>query len=85
VAEIRVLRLEGDFDEEAMMAIGQHLSFTPWHNAPDHEPVGSINEARRVAYERISHLRHELNRKRRREPQAHETVAAYLASLDAPG
>ena len=83
VAEIRVLRLEDDFDEDVMMAIGQHLSFTPWHNVPDHEPVGSINAARRIVYERISTLRHELNRKRRREPLAHETAATYLASLDA--
>lgn len=84
VAEIRVLRLEDDFQADVMMAIGQHLSFTPWHHVPDHEPVGSINEARRVVYERISHLRHELNRKLRREPRSHETAAAYLASLHAP-
>jgi hypothetical protein len=82
VAEIRVLRLDADFDAEVMMAVGQHLSFTPWHHVPDHEPVGSINQARRVVYERISRLRHELNGRLRREPQAHETAAAYLASLD---
>ena len=29
VAEIRVLRLEDDFDADVMMAFGQHLSFTP--------------------------------------------------------
>ena len=85
VAEIRVLRLDDDFDEAAMMALGQHLSFTPWHNVLDHEPVGSINAARRVAYERISRLRHELNRKQRREPKGHETAAGYLASIDMAG
>jgi hypothetical protein len=82
IAEIRVLQLDDEFDEGVMMAIGQHLSFTPWHNVPDHEPVGSINEARRVVYERISRLRHELNRKGRREPLKDQTAAAYLDSLD---
>jgi hypothetical protein len=33
-------------------------------------------------YERISQLRHAINGKKRREPVAHETPAAYLASLD---
>jgi hypothetical protein len=47
--------------------------------------VGSINAARRVAYERISRLRHELNRKQQREPKGHETAAGYLASIDMPG
>lgn len=82
VAEIRIRKLEADFDEDTMMALGEHLSFTPWHNVPDHEPVGSINEARRVVYERISNLRHEQNRKRPLEPQSHQTAAQYLAAID---
>lgn len=82
VGEIRILPLEPDFDEEVMMSLAQHLSFTPWHTVPDHEPVGSINLARRVVYDRISSLRHELNGKRVREPQADETAASYVASLE---
>jgi hypothetical protein len=80
VAEIRILALTNDFNEGEMMSLGS-TSRTPWHHVPDHEPVGSINAARKVAYERISALRHELNRKRRREPRAGETAKAYLASL----
>jgi hypothetical protein len=82
VAEIRIRKLDPDFDEKTMMTLGEHLSFTPWHNVPEHEPVGSINEARRVTYERISTLRHEQNRKRRLEPRSHQTAAEYLAAID---
>jgi len=84
VAEIRVLQLGEDFDAGAMMEFGQHLSFSPWHHVPEHEPVGSINLARKVVYERISDLRHELNRKVPREPLPHETPAEYLASIEVP-
>ena len=84
VAEIRLLPLGEDFDADVMMAFGEHLSFTPWHHVPAHEPVGSINEARRVVYDRISTLRHDLNRKVRREPLPHETPAEYLASIEFP-
>src|SRR5262249_48761244 len=37
------------------------LSFTPWHALPQHRPLGAVNRMRRVAYEAISKLRHELN------------------------
>jgi catalase len=84
VAEIRVLKLGEDFDADAMMEFGQHLSFSPWHHVPAHEPVGSINLARKVVYERISDLRHELNRKVPREPLPDETPAGYLASVEIP-
>jgi hypothetical protein len=44
------------------------LSFTPWHALPQHCPLGAVNRMRRVAYETISKLRHELNGVQRREP-----------------
>jgi hypothetical protein len=50
--------------------IGEGLSFTPWHALPQHRPLGSINRVRRVVYQTISKLRHELNRVPRREPSA---------------
>ena len=49
---------------------GENLSFTPWHALPQHRPLGSINRTRRVVYETISKLRHELNGTLRREPSA---------------
>jgi hypothetical protein len=85
VAVLHIDALPPDFDETTMLTFAEHLSFTPWHHAPDHEPVGSINRARRVVYERISTLRHELNGLLRREPRADETPAEYLAAIGAAG
>jgi hypothetical protein len=87
VATIRVTRLpEMTGDREAdflrtMMAFGEHLSFTPWHNLAEHEPLGSINAARRAVYEAIASLRHGLNSVRRREPQPGESPADYLRDI----
>jgi catalase len=62
------------------LTFSEHLSFTPWHTLA-HEPLGSINQARRIVYETISTLRHEMNGKRRREPLPGEAPADYLRSL----
>jgi catalase len=62
------------------LTFSEHLSFTPWHTLA-HEPLGSINQARRIVYETISTLRHEMNGKRRREPLPGESPADYLQSL----
>jgi hypothetical protein len=66
---------------EIMMAFGQHLSFTPWHDAAGHEPLGSINKARRRVYDAVSSLRHHLNRVRRREPRPGESPREYLQDV----
>jgi catalase len=84
VAEIRIAPLRTAFseaDENTMMELGQHLSFTPWHAVRGHQPVGSINKARRVVYERISRLRHELNGKLRKEPREDQSPEEYLKSI----
>jgi len=57
-----------DFDSPAQHAFCENLSFTPWHCVPAHRPLGGINRVRRVVYEHISRLRHELNGVPRREP-----------------
>jgi catalase len=62
------------------LTFSEHLSFTPWHTL-EHEPLGSINQARRIVYQTISSLRHEMNGKRRREPLPGESPADYLRSL----
>jgi hypothetical protein len=49
---------------------------------PAHEPLGSINAARRVVYERISAVRHGLNKRQKREPRPGETAAGYLAEIE---
>ena len=85
VAVIEIEQLPADFDEGEMMRLGQHLSFNPWHHVPDHEPLGTINLARKMAYERISLLRHQLNGKREAEPRAGESARDYLESIRGAG
>ena len=47
---------------------GQNLAFQPWHSLPDHEPVGSISHARRVAYEASARVRRMTNGTPMNEP-----------------
>jgi hypothetical protein len=68
-------------NREEAMAMAEHLTFSPWHAVAEHRPLGSINEARRVVYDRIAALRHGRNGVERREPRADETAAAYLAAV----
>ena len=56
VAEIRVLRLEDDFDADVMMAIGQHLSFTPWHNVPIIKILSGVSTRRAGRCTSVSRL-----------------------------
>lgn len=57
-----------DFNSPAQHAFCENLSFTPWHCMDAHRPLGGINRVRRVVYEHVSRLRHELNGVPRREP-----------------
>lgn len=66
VATIRIPQQE--FGSEAQRAFAENLSFTPWHALPEHRPLGNVNRIRRVVYESISKLRHDLNQAERREP-----------------
>jgi hypothetical protein len=58
------------FRSEEQMKLCENLSFTPWHALPEHRPLGGINRLRKVVYETISSLRHDLNGVRRQEPTA---------------
>ncbi len=60
---------EQSFDSDEQHAFCENLSFTPWHCVPEHRPLGGINRMRRVVYETVSGLRHELNGVVREEPQ----------------
>lgn len=60
------------FDSDAQKEFAENLSFTPWHALPEHRPLGNTNRIRRVVYESISKLRHELNQVERREPDGTE-------------
>ena len=61
------------FASPAQDAFGDNLSFTPWHALPAHRPLGVVNRVRRVIYEAVSKLRHDLNGEERREPLGGES------------
>jgi len=60
------------FDSDAQKSFAENLSFTPWHALPEHRPLGNTNRIRRVVYEAVSTLRHDLNGVPRREPTGDE-------------
>ncbi len=66
LASILIPRQEFDTDEQNRFC--ENLSFTPWHALPEHRPLGVTNRLRKIIYERISQVRHELNSAERREP-----------------
>jgi len=72
------------FDSDAQMALAEQLSFTPWHTRPEHAPLGGINRVRRVVYETISRLRHDLNGIVRREPRSLEIDPELITPRDGP-
>jgi hypothetical protein len=66
VATIRIPRQA--FDTPEQNAFCENLSFTPWHALPEHKPLGVANRLRKVIYDHISRVRHELNEAQREEP-----------------
>ena len=67
VAEIRIPRQVFDTPDQNLFC--ENLSFSPWHALPDHRPLGVMNRMRRVIYEHISRVRHEMNSADRHEPE----------------
>ncbi|WP_343621590.1 catalase family protein [Acinetobacter proteolyticus] len=57
------------FDTPEQNKFCENLSFTPWHSLPEHRPLGAINRLRKVIYEKISTIRHEMNDVLKQEPQ----------------
>lgn len=68
VATITIPRQQ--FATQERDQFGENLSFSPWHALPAHRPLGAVNRIRRVVYEAISKVRHDLNAAPRREPSA---------------
>jgi Catalase len=66
VATIRIPRQT--FDTPQQNEFCENLSFTPWHALPEHKPLGVTNRLRKVIYDHISRVRHEMNDARRQEP-----------------
>jgi catalase len=68
VATIRIPKQ--NFDSPAQESFCENLSYTPWHSLPADRPVGGINRVRKVVYQRVSDLRHSLNKTSSVEPAA---------------
>lgn len=72
VATVRIPPQKFDFEERKRLDEG--LSFNPWHTLPEHEPLGSVNLARKKIYrEMVSHRREQIN-SRLVEPQPHTVI-----------
>ncbi|EXS30484.1 catalase family protein [Acinetobacter sp. 742879] len=57
-----------NFDTPEQNKFCENLSFTPWHALPEHKPLGAVNRMRKVIYENISRVRHDMNSALRQEP-----------------
>ena len=66
VAAIRIP--QQSFDTEEQNAFCENLSFSPWHSLPEHKPLGITNRLRKVIYDHISRVRHDMNSTMRQEP-----------------
>lgn len=65
---VAVIRIpEQVFDTPDQNKFCENLSFTPWHSLPEHKPLGAVNRLRKVIYDRISRVRHEMNTASRQE------------------
>lgn len=72
VATVRIPSQKFDFEERKRLDEG--LSFNPWHTLPEHEPLGSVNLARKKIYQEIANYRRENIQKRLREPQSYTSI-----------
>ncbi len=57
------------FDTPAQNEFCENLSFSPWHAVAEHKPLGVTNRLRKVIYDHISQVRHEMNSVSRVEPK----------------
>ncbi len=72
VATIRIPSQKFDFEERKRLDEG--LSFTPWHTLSEHEPLGSINLARKKIYQELVSYRREHIQQRLRQPQPYTSI-----------
>lgn len=50
-----------DLDTRGQSTYGENLAFNTWHALPEHEPVGSIADARKVVYRASARVRRDFN------------------------
>lgn len=71
-----------DIDARGQSAYGETLSFNPWRVLPDHQPVGSIAEARKIVYQASAKLRRDVNGESVGEPQEVRPSTAWPEGKD---
>ena len=62
------------FDFEERKRLDEGLSFMAWHTLPEHEPLGSVNLARKKVYQEIVNARRKYAQHRIEEPQAYSSI-----------
>jgi catalase len=72
VATIEISKQAFDFEERKRY--DDSLSFSPWHTLPEHEPLGSVNLARKQIYQEGAKHRREYIQERLREPQPYQSI-----------
>ena len=68
VAAIRISQQTFDTAEQNVFC--ENLSFSPWYALPEHKPLGVTNRLRKVIYDHISRVRHEMNSVVRQDPSS---------------
>jgi hypothetical protein len=58
-----------DIDQPGQAAYGESLAFSPWRTLHDNRPLGSIADARRIAYPASAAVRRSLNGQSMQEPE----------------
>lgn len=58
-----------DIDARSQTEYGEALAYNPWRTLKEHEPVGSIAEARKVIYQASASVRRNYNGQTLGEPQ----------------
>jgi len=72
-----------DLDTRGQSTYGENLAFNTWHSLPAHSPVGSLAEARKVAYRASAENRRNVNGVPLGEPEQ-ARPAQYQAGVDYP-
>jgi len=70
------------FDSPEQTAFGENLSFNPWHSLPEHAPLGSLNQVRKVIYQALSGQRHQYNKVAVKEPTLQSLTPVLLSPSD---
>jgi hypothetical protein len=66
-----------DITAQGQAEYGENLSFNPWRTLKEHEPQGSISEARKVVYQAGAALRHSKNGVPDAEPRTPRKLAEH--------